>query len=162
LRLTTEHLELREFDLSDIKDAAAYLSDPQVMEFVEPPFDYDKTKEFILTHGMAAEPHVYALAERPTGNLVGHVIFHRFESDRVFELGWVLRKEYWGRGSALEISRELISYGFRVLGLEKIVVETVANNLNAKKIIEKLGMVRELNSEGDLEVWSLSRPDSGC
>ena len=41
-------------------------------------------------------------------------------------------------------------------------VETVANNLNAKKIIEKLGMVRELNSEGDLEVWSLSRPDSGC
>ena len=47
MRLTTEHLELREFDLSDIKDAAAYLSDPQVMEFVEPPFDGDKTKEFI-------------------------------------------------------------------------------------------------------------------
>jgi len=45
-----------------------------------------------MAHGMTAEPRVYALAERATGKLIGHVVFHRFEDDSVFELGWILSR----------------------------------------------------------------------
>ena len=159
MRLNTQRLALRRFVLSDIRDALLYLSDPSVMRFVEPPFDLGKTRDFIMTHGMTAEPRVYALVERDTGNLVGHVIFHRFDDDSVFELGWVLSRSSWGRGYALEISRALIQHAFCVLGLSKIVVETVPDNVGAKKVIEKLGMRRESATTEGLEVWSLSRSD---
>mgnify|MGYP000927947381 CR=1 FL=1 len=129
------------------------------MRFVEPLFDLGKTRDFIMTYGMTAEPKVYALVEISTGSLVGHVIFHRFDDDSVFELGWVLRRSSWGRGYALEISRALTQYAFCVLGLSKIVVETVPNNVSAKKVIEKLGMRREGATAEGIETWSLSRAD---
>jgi ribosomal-protein-alanine N-acetyltransferase len=129
------------------------------MRFVEPPFDLGKTRDFIMMYGMAAEPRVYALVESDTGNVVGHVIFHRFDDDSVFELGWVLNRSAWGKGYALEISRALIQCAFRVLGLSKIVVETVPDNAGAKKVIEKLGMRRESVTTEGLEVWSLNRAD---
>ena len=159
MRLNTQRLALRRFELSDIRDVLLYLSDSSVMRFVEPPFDLAKTRDFIMTHGMTAEPRVYALVERDTGSLVGHVIFHRFDDDSVFELGWVLSRSSWGRGYALEISRALIQHAFCVLGLSKIVVETVPDNVSAKKVIEKLGMHRESGAAKDIEVWSLSKAD---
>lgn len=155
--LKTERLELRRFELSDSHDALLYLSDPLVMKSVEPPFDLAKTRDFILTHGMSEEPRVYALVERETSSLVGHVIFHRFGDDSVFELGWVLSRSSWGRGYALEISRALIQYAFCVMGLSKIVMETVPDNVNAKSVIRKLGMRRESEPAAALEVWSLDR-----
>lgn len=162
MRLNTERLELRRFELSDVQDAHLYLSDPLVMRFVERPFDLQKTRDFIIAHGMTAEPRVYALVESDTGRLVGHVIFHRFDDDSVFELGWVLNRSSWGRGYALEISRALIQYAFRVLGLSKVVVETVPDNVHARSVIERLGMRRESGATEGLEVWSLGRSDDSC
>lgn len=159
MRLNTERLTLRRFELSDTQGAFLSLSDPLVMSFVEPPFDMAKTRDFIITHGMTVEPRVYALVESDTGSLVGHVTFHRFDDDSAFELGWVLRRSSWGRGYALEISRALIRYAFGVLGLSRIVVETVLDNASAKKVIEKLGMRRESVTTEGLEVWSLNRAD---
>ncbi|HHY45555.1 MAG TPA: GNAT family N-acetyltransferase [Firmicutes bacterium] len=159
MRLNTERLEVRPFELSDVEDAYLYLSDPLVMKFVELPFDLEKTRDFIMAHGMTAEPRVYALAERATGKLIGHVVFHRFEDDSVFELGWILSRSAWGRGYALEVSRALMDHAFRIMGLSKVVVEAVPDNVNAKKVIEKLGMRREGETAEGLELWSLSRSD---
>jgi ribosomal-protein-alanine N-acetyltransferase len=157
MKLKTDRLELRPFELADVQEAHKYLSDPPVMQHVEPPFDLEKTGDFIRVHGMAPEPRVYALVERETGKLAGHVIFHRFGDDTVFELGWVLKRSVWGRGYALEISKALIEYAFHCLRLSKVVVETMPQNTLAKKVIEKLGMRKEGDTPEGLELWSVER-----
>ncbi len=159
MKLTTERLEIRPFQPTDISAAFAYLSDAQVMEFVEPPFDMAKTVDFIRENGMGNAPRVYALVEKGNGDLIGHVIFHPFESDSVYELGWILGRSSWGKGYALEISRALVRHGFTILRLRQIVVETVPENVKARKVIEKLGMCKQAACDG-LDVWFLDHDQS--
>ena len=99
------------------------------------------------------------MAERATGSFIGHVVFHRFEDDSVFETGLDTEQVGVGRGYALEVSRALMDHAFRIMGLSKVVVEAVPDNVNAKKVIEKLGMRREGETAEGLELWSLSRSD---
>ena len=60
------------------------------MRFVERPFDLQKTRDFIIAHGMTAEPRVYALVEAIRAACRPRHI--QFDDDSVFELGWVLNR----------------------------------------------------------------------
>lgn len=48
MNIQTERLRLRNFSLEDTGQAAFYLQDPQVMQYVEPPFGEEQIQRFIL------------------------------------------------------------------------------------------------------------------
>ncbi len=56
---------------------------------------------------MTELPMVYAV-ENISRAFVGYVIYHPYD-DSAYEIGWVLHKQFWGRGYADELTRCLIA-----------------------------------------------------
>ena len=55
------------------------------------------------------------------------------------ELGFHLRPKYWGQGLASEAATAVIDYAFRELGYRALSAGHHPDNLNSKKVLEKLG-----------------------
>ena len=95
--------------LEDAEALYKMYSDAEVMKYIEPVFDMDKTKWFIAKFGMCEKPLVYALELRETKEVIGHVISHPYDKNSC-EIGWVLGRAWWGRGLADEVTKTLIEY----------------------------------------------------
>ncbi|MEV6288123.1 GNAT family N-acetyltransferase [Kribbella sp. NPDC051770] len=67
------------------------------------------------------------------------------------ELGYRLLRDRWGRGYASEGSRELLRYGFDVVGLERIFAQTLVGNAGSRAVMASVGLsfVREFPSSED-------------
>jgi RimJ/RimL family protein N-acetyltransferase len=59
------------------------------------------------------------------------------------ELLYVLSKEWWGQGLAVEAARACLGYSFEALKLERIVALTRPDNVGSRRVLEKLGMGNE-------------------
>jgi RimJ/RimL family protein N-acetyltransferase len=70
--------------------------------------------------------------------------FHLRPNERVFpgelEIGYRLRREFWGRGLATEGARKLLETAFRDLRLNYVMATALEANLASRRVMEKLGM----------------------
>lgn len=73
------------------------------------------------------------------------------------EVGWRLASERWGHGYATEGARAALAFGFDHVGLAEIVSFTTARNLRSRRVMEKLGMIRD--PSGDFAHPSLPEGD---
>jgi RimJ/RimL family protein N-acetyltransferase len=65
------------------------------------------------------------------------------------ELGWVLHPDQGGRGYATEALRELIRLCFDVLGLRRVTAYCFADNEASWRLMERVGMRREMYTVRD-------------
>ncbi len=152
MELTTKRCLIRQLKMNDANDLCQVLSDADVMQYIEPVFDIEKTQNFIRSAGLCEPPLVYAIEWKMTGKVIGHAIFHPFEK-KDYEIGWVLHKDYWGIGIADEVTKELIRYA-RVLGAESCVIECDERQTASKRIAMKNGFLYE-NKTDSLERYRL-------
>lgn len=141
MRIVTDRCIIRELTAGDAGELCGVLSDEQVMKYIEAPFDMGDTVKFIRSAGMSCPPMVYAIVWKQTGKLIGHVIFHRFESDD-YELGWILSRDMWGKGIAGEITKAMIGLA-RKKGIQSLVIECDEAQYASKAIAAKFGFSYE-------------------
>lgn len=138
--LETDRLRIRDFKLSDIDDLYEIFSDDEVMEYIEPVYDRNKTlnflKEFCIEHKGA-----FACVNKENEKVIGYIIFNEYE-DKVYELGWIFNKEYWRNGYAYESCDAVIKYAFSEMKIHKIFAETI-DNTKSVNLMKKLGMQLE-------------------
>jgi RimJ/RimL family protein N-acetyltransferase len=69
------------------------------------------------------------------------------------EIGWALRREFWGRGYASEIGRAGLEFAFGILGVQAVVSCTVRHNVRSRAVMERIGMryAGEIRSRGMVE-----------
>ena len=139
--LVTERCYIRKFSMNDVDDLYEVLSDEEVMLYIESAFDRKRTKELIYEAGMCEMPLVYAVVWKLTGKVIGHVIFHPYE-ETDYEIGWILNKEYWGKGIADEITKALINCAQR-LEINSCVIECDVKQEASKRIALNNGFVYE-------------------
>jgi RimJ/RimL family protein N-acetyltransferase len=65
------------------------------------------------------------------------------------ELGWVLDPAHTGHGYATEAVRELLRYAFEDLGVRRVTANCFADNDTSWRLMERVGMRRELHAVGD-------------
>ena len=65
---------------------------------------------------------------------------------RQAELGWVLHPDHVGRGYATEAVREVLRLGFEHLGLHRMTAGCFAANEASWRLMERVGMRRELHA----------------
>ena len=99
------NITIRKMQPGDADALYRLLSDPEVMRYLEPPFDRAQTEDFLRRAGLTEPPLVYAAEEN--GDFIGYVIYHAYDEDSV-EIGWVLLPDYWGRGYASALTAQLI------------------------------------------------------
>lgn len=158
MRVETERLIIRKFQKYDYEDAFKYLSNPIVMGYVEPVFNMRQSKEFINKYGIQ-ENLVFAIEEKTSKKLIGHAIFHEYNCELEYEIGWILNNGFHGKGYAMEVSIALFDYGFHKLKLKRIVAETDINNQKSIALIKSLGMINTEMYQGKLLVWSINNND---
>ena len=119
---------------SDLMPLYRLLSDEKVMEHIEPVFDLEKTGAFLESTGLCDDPLIWAVEDN--GVFLGYVIYHDYdETSR--EIGWVLCPEQWGRGSATDLTKELMQRAFSE-GKDAVIECAPAQEVT-KHIAKKLG-----------------------
>ena len=147
----TRRLYVRRFEEDDADMLYEVLSDPDVMEYIEEPFDREKTKHFIQEYGCSEEPAVYAVIRREDERLIGHLIFHVYDED-ASEIGWVLAQDCWQNGYATELTAACVSYA-KEHGIRELVMECDKKQRITVHIADAFGFEKE--TDGDRLIFRL-------
>lgn len=66
-------------------------------------------------------------------------LFPNLEEKRVCELGFVLSKDYWGKGLMPEAVKEVMTWLFKVQNIDAIICGYFSRNNRSRRVQEKLG-----------------------
>ncbi len=139
--LETDRLLVRRLKESDAEALCFVLSDEKVMRYIEPPFSLEQTRVFIREAGLCEPPLVYAVVWKQSGDLIGHLIWHSWD-ENAMELGWILRRDFWGRGIAKELTRAML-----LLADKDVIIECSPGQYATRHIAEAFGFEEAFVSE---------------
>jgi RimJ/RimL family protein N-acetyltransferase len=126
----TDRLALRRFTPDDADLLVVLDSDPEVMRFLGPAPP--------RTAYLVDFPGRFVAFESATGAFVGW--FALRPAPRGLELGYRLKRAYWGRGYATAGSQALIDRAFTEYDVERVYAETMAVNVRSRRVMEKVGL----------------------
>jgi RimJ/RimL family protein N-acetyltransferase len=163
--LLTPRLRLRQWRVSDREPFAQLNADPEVMEFMAGCLDRAESDRFVAV----AEAEIarqgwglWAVEQRPGGAFIGFVGLRAPSFEAPFtpciEIGWRLERTSWGQGFATEARLECLRFAFETLELREVVSFTVPENRRSRAVMERLGMLRDLNGDFDHPRLPLGHP----
>ena len=85
----------------------------------------------------------FAITLRADGTLVGSIALMVEPDQHRAELGYVVGVPHWGRGYATEAGLAVLGHGFGELGLNRVYAFCFSRNPASRRVLEKLGMIRE-------------------
>lgn len=146
--LETERLILDKWSRKDAHDLFAYASTPNVGPLAgwEPHKSISESRQRIKR--IFIPNNTWKITMKGEGTAIGSI---GFEPDPkrpeilTKELGYSLAEPYWGMGIMTEAGQAVIKYGFEVMDLRIISIETAPDNLRSQRVIEKLGFKFEGN-----------------
>ena len=143
--LETERLYLREMERADLRDLCGMLQDPLVMYAYEHAFSnveaqawLDRQLERYARDGFG----LWAVMERDSGALVGQcgLTWQDWSGRQVLEIGYLLRRDRWGRGYATEAARACKKYAFEALGAREVYSIIRDTNFASQRVALRNGM----------------------
>lgn len=123
--MQTERLILRRYCPSDLEDLFAILSEPEVVKF-EPykPMSMDEVRENLAWRISTDE--MIAIELKESHRLIGNVYLGKRDY-ATLEIGYVLNRDDWGQGYAVESCEALIQKAFEQ-GIHRIYAECDPEN----------------------------------
>ena len=152
--LTTERLVLRDWCEADLAPFAALNADPEVMRHFPAPLSRAESDALAarVREALAAQGWGLWAAERE-GAFIGFIGLARPRFEAHFtpcvEVGWRLARAAWGQGLATEGARAALAFAREALPGERLVSFTVPANVASRRVMEKLGLVRDLAGDFD-------------
>ncbi len=151
----TDRLILRRWREADREPFAALNADPAVTEYLQGQMSREASDAFvdrIEEQWDRAGWGLWAVEVAGVSRFIGYVGL--WPADYVFgspmvEVGWRLAHRYWGNGYATEAAREALRFGFEDVGLEEIVSFTVPQNVRSRRVMERIGLVRDPSDDFD-------------
>src|SRR3954470_8338243 len=121
----TARLRMRLFTAEDLDALCAITSDREVMRYIGHghPLAREETRvnlEKIMNGFRRRGYGRWALERRDTGALIGYCGLSSGNPDVGIELAYMLAREEWGKGLALEAGRASLRYGFETVGVDSI------------------------------------------
>lgn len=148
--VNTERLLLRRFAPTDADSVFRnWAADPDVqLNYGEPVYDTpQKVSELINSYvSKYDDPYFYrwAVIEKDTGECIGQIAYFLVDPKNEFaEIEYCIGASFQGKGYATEACKEIIRYGFDVIGLHKVQICCRTTNQKSRSVIEKCGLVYE-------------------
>ena len=147
-QIETERLLLRAFLPCDLDDFYEYAKVTGVGEMAG--WKHHKSKEESLEklNSFIKKDKVFAICLKDSGKVIGSVGVEEYDlEDKLTEfngykgrkIGYVLSKDYWGKGIMPEAVNGVIDYLFNVLQLDFLLCGYYDFNLRSKRVQEKCG-----------------------
>lgn len=96
--------------------------------------------EVFLTGCVTSPEHAYAVTLLGSDRPIGGCGLRPEPAYGSGEIGYILHKDYWGRGYATELAKRLVRYGFETLGLHRVFARCDVRNVRSCHVLEKAGM----------------------
>ena len=169
--LQTKRLRFRALNEEDLLPLRDILGDPEVMYAWEHGFSdeeiyrwIDENQRRYARDGYGYFAAVKATSERLIG-LMG-LLAENTEKGSEPGLGYIVKKDCWGRGLATEGAGAWLEYGFSMLYAVRIVAEIRPENLPSRRVAERLGMkaagslVKQYRGKDMIHLlYALEKPD---
>lgn len=148
--IETERIILRAFKEEDLNDFYEYASVEGVGEMAgwlhhKSISESKKILEMFITHDKT-----FAIVYKENNKVIGSIGIEEYEMEdklsefnnyRGREIGFVLSKDYWGRGLMPETVKAVIDYLFNKLDLDFLLCGHFNYNTQSKRVQEKCGFV---------------------
>lgn len=150
IELKTERLLIRSMQLQDTESTYLYQGDSELTKYMLflPDESLEATREFIQgieEEQASANPRrfemIIFLGEEHIGGI--SIYLEEDQDGTVGELGWILRKEYQGKGYITEAAKAVMEFAFNNLPVNKIIAHCDQRNIASKRVMEKLEMFLE-------------------
>ncbi|MBN8828180.1 MAG: GNAT family N-acetyltransferase [Sphingobacteriia bacterium] len=145
MEIQTDRTLIRPFKKQDLLSLHILHSDPELMQHM--PFgqrkNVEKTKQDIENYISFYDKYGFskmAIIDLSTNDLIGRAGYSYLPESNELELGYLLAKEYQGKGMATEVGKALINYAFNNLKLNRLVAFTSLENFASQRVLEKCGM----------------------
>ncbi len=150
--IETQRLILRAFVPADAKDVFEYLKAPEVDCFMSMKLEsVEKAKNAVLERIEDPENHI-AIYQKESGRVIGEIELYADGEDKssdsedfsdTFSPGWMLNRDFQGKGYAFEAVHAFFDYLFKHRGARRIYAYTAEDNYPSRHLCEKLGIRRE-------------------
>jgi RimJ/RimL family protein N-acetyltransferase len=147
--LNTDRLILRPFTHGDGPQVQELAGDRAIAEMtanIPHPYEEGVAEEWIATHQKAFENKqslTLAITRKNHDKIIGAIGLEINTNHHYAELGYWIGKPYWNQGYCTEAAREVVSYGFEKLKLNRIQSRNMLKNPASARVMEKIGMRRE-------------------
>jgi [ribosomal protein S5]-alanine N-acetyltransferase len=157
--LQTPRLHLREFTAQDADALALVLSDPETMRYYPAPYDRAGVEQWIERNrqryrddGVGLWAMELKSPNTQTQELIGDcgIILQHVEGERLHEIGYHLRRDFWGQGLATEAAVACRDWAFAHLKTDRLISLIRPENLPSRRVAERVGMTiwKEVNWRG--------------
>ncbi len=145
VKIETERLILRPFREEDLDDEFSIVGDSETMSFYPRAFSKEEVAEIIAENIRTFETSGYglfAVVDKHSCEYVGDcgITIQVIDGEEEFEVGYRIRKEYWGQGLAPEAARAMVEYGFKKLRLKRLCSYMAKEHHQSRRTAEKAGM----------------------
>jgi RimJ/RimL family protein N-acetyltransferase len=149
LTLIGQRIVLRPWQDDDADAFFTMNSDPRVMKFFVSPLSRPESDELLARIRAIIEQRGWGWwCVEIDGECAGFTGLSSPPYETAFtpciEVGWRFRPEFWGHGYATEAARLAVDYGFDTLRLPEIVSFSAAGNGPSRRVMERIGMQRDL------------------
>ena len=145
LPIATPRLTLREFVPDDLEALCALVCDRRVTRYMfHVPGGKCRAESYLrgvigYQHERPRAVWELAIAERVEGALLGACNLTLLAPGEA-DLGYMLRRDAWGRGLGTETAQALIEAGFGQLGLARIISTVDVRNAASIRVLQKSGL----------------------
>lgn len=165
--LQTSRLLLREFVVEDAAALASILSDPETMRHYLAPYDRAGVERWIECNRQRYRDDgvgLWALLSVNSQELIGDcgIVLQKVDGEPLYEIGYHLRRDHWGRGLATEAATACREWAFANLKTDRLIALIRPENIQSRHVAERLGMTiwKETNWHGLPHlVYSIARND---
>jgi [ribosomal protein S5]-alanine N-acetyltransferase len=160
--LETERLALRNFKFSDWEDLHAMIVQYKASAYAKYDQPWPTSPEEIqgVINWFASGDQFLAVCLKETRHFIGFVALNpeTDEGSLVYNLGYVFKAEFHGKGYASEACRAVLAHAFRTLLAQSVVAGTAAVNHPSCRLLEKLGFQKTGESMGSLQNSADGKP----
>ena len=153
--LQTTRLLLREFTPQDADALAFVLSDPETMRYYPAPYDRAGIEQWIERNRQRYPEGgvgLWAMELKKAQQIIGDcgIILQEVEGERLYEIGYHLRPDFWGQGLATEAAGACRDWAFVHLKADRLISLIRPENLPSCRVAELTGMTvwKEVNWRG--------------
>jgi len=145
MEIRTKRLRLKPVDMEYLQSTHVYASDlenTRLMMFL-PSASLQEIENTIRESELEwakAQPERCEFVILREEEHIGGITLYFLEDRSEGELGWVLRKDCWGRGYTTEAAAAMLDYARDRWGMRRVIAMCDSENAASYRVMEKLGM----------------------
>lgn len=145
----SERVFLRPYTQADFAALHKIVSDKETMYAWGQGFSKKQSQEWLdkqLAHYQQYGFGIWAIIEKQSGAIIGNAGLNHTEislkgkTQKIVEIGYLLHRDFWGKGYGSEVARMCVKYGFETLGLEEVYCLIKEDNTASIKVAKRLEM----------------------